>query len=224
MKCIAIILTTVFFVFVTKAFPLPALNGDLNLPADFEAKSLQQIAEDFGLVFDGNGTLIEPPVDQRDIILNGLIEHAGAPTLDKRDEWAYTCSKRTGPNPLVYWLNAFIYVADRLKKVPGNCHVDPNQSCQNCACTGGAAIKLCRGGTSPPDFRVPNGEVGYRASLVVNVFLLNLLGWARCGGAWPGCTDALNCQFEGLATYSGLSEGWYVYLTQERDIPKCIPI
>ncbi|RVD86840.1 uncharacterized protein DFL_005095 [Arthrobotrys flagrans] len=62
MKCIAIILTTVFFVFVTKAFPLPALNGDLNLPADFEAKSLQQIAEDFGLVFDGNGTLIEPPV------------------------------------------------------------------------------------------------------------------------------------------------------------------
>ncbi|KAK6520242.1 hypothetical protein TWF506_000520 [Arthrobotrys conoides] len=224
MKCITIILTTLFFVFFTKAFPLPALNGTLDLPADFEMKSLQQIAKDFGLVIDANGTLIEPPIEQRDVILKNLNEQLGINSLNKRDDWAYTCSKRVGPNPLIYWLSAFIYVSDRLKKVAANCHVRPGQDCTNCACTGGAAVKLCRGGLSPPEFSVPNGEVGNRASLVVNVFYMNFLGWVRCGGAWPGCTDRYNCQFEGLATNGGLSEGWYVYLTQERDISKCIPI
>ncbi|EGX44399.1 hypothetical protein AOL_s00193g127 [Orbilia oligospora ATCC 24927] len=239
MKCIVIILTTLFFIFATKAFPLPAFDGNFSLPADFKLKSLQEIAKDFGFLVDGNGTIIYPSVDHRDDILNKLNETDGIftfpnPTfpnstfnnsgLSKRDDWAYTCSKRVGPNPLIYWFSAFFYVADRLKKVRADCHVGPNQDCINCACTGGAAIKLCRGGLSPPDFRVPNGEIGNRASLVINTFLLSFLGLARCGGAWPGCTDRYNCQFEGLATNGGLSEGWYVYLTQETNIPKCIPI
>ncbi|KAK6496674.1 hypothetical protein TWF481_001663 [Arthrobotrys musiformis] len=223
MKCINIILTAILFALFAKAFPLPGLDGDLNLPADFELKSLEQIVEERGFVFGTNGTIVSLPDGMGDVIKE-LEGNAGFNNLAKREEWSYTCSKRIGPNPLIYWLSAYIYVSDRLKRVPGNCHVDPNQGCTNCACTGGAAVKLCRGGTSAPDFRVPNGEVGYRASLVVNVFLLNLMGLARCGGSWPGCSDALNCQFEGLATYGGLSEDWYVYLTQERDIPKCIPI
>ncbi|KAK6344921.1 hypothetical protein TWF718_006872 [Orbilia javanica] len=224
MKCISLILSSILIVFMTKAFPLPAVDGNLDLPTDFEMKSLKQIAEAFGYTLDGNGTLIQPSSAQLDAILNRKEAAAGITSLQKRDDWSYTCAKRIGPNPLIYWFSAFVYVADRLKKVPGICHVNPNDGCANCACTGGATVKLCRGGLSPPDFRVSNREVGIRAALVVDQFLLSFLGLAVCGGAWPGCTDPYNCQFEGLATNGGLSEGWYVYLTQERDNSKCIPI
>ncbi|KAK6522633.1 hypothetical protein TWF281_002070 [Arthrobotrys megalospora] len=223
MKCIAIILTTLFFVLVTKAFPLPTFNGDVNFPDDFQLKSLEQIAQEFGFALDGNGTLINPPVGKRDVILNGLEERDHISTLVKRENWEYSCFKGPGPHPQIYWISAYIYVNDRLKKIGRNCKVSQGQLCTNCGCLGGAAVRLCRGGLSPASFQVSNAEVGYRGSLVVREFLMNMLGWNRCGGPFPGCTDRYNCKYEGLATNGGLSEGWYVMLDQERDPGRCIP-
>ncbi|KAK6340359.1 hypothetical protein TWF730_002120 [Orbilia blumenaviensis] len=223
MKSILFIVTSLLFVFLTKAFPLPGFDNDLSLPDDFKMKSIEEIAHGFGFVSDGNGTFIDPT--GKDGIRTGLEAHFGTSNLEGRGpEWQYTCSRRVGPQPLVYWLNAFIYVTDRLKKVPGNCRVNPNDGCSNCACTGGAAVKLCRGGTSPANFQVPNGEVAFRSEQVTRVFILSMMNMARCGGSFPGCNDPYNCQFEGMATFDGISENWYVYLTQEREIPRCIPI